>query len=230
MPSRINMGPDGGPYIAINENNGDIELEDNTGTTVAVWDDTNSQWDFQNNPISNVDTLTSNSVNTDDATVDTRTINKVDSYTQSSTTDSTVRVDFSGLSDNNYYVNFVSPVYTQNGTPKEIVVYINGDDAGGNGNYAYWDETGTKQAGEDNILLMSASGGFYRVAGGLILSLADVSSAGIQNNLTPQRIGNTESITQYGGWEGSNTPTSVQIDFENGLAGGQTVEIWEWYR
>lgn len=65
MPSRINMGPDGGPYIAINENNGNIELEDNTGTTVAIWDDANSQWDFQNNPISNVDSLTSNSVNTD---------------------------------------------------------------------------------------------------------------------------------------------------------------------
>jgi len=67
MPSRINMGPDGGPYIAINENNGNIELEDNTGTTVAIWDDANSQWDFQNNPISNVDSLTSNSVNTDDS-------------------------------------------------------------------------------------------------------------------------------------------------------------------
>jgi len=65
MPSRINMGPDGGPYIAINENSGNIELEDNTGTTVAIWDDANSQWDFQNNPISNVDSLTSNSVNTD---------------------------------------------------------------------------------------------------------------------------------------------------------------------
>jgi len=59
------MGPDGGPYIAINENSGNIELEDNTGTTVAIWDDTNSQWDFQNNPISNVDSFTSNSVNTD---------------------------------------------------------------------------------------------------------------------------------------------------------------------
>jgi len=58
------MGPDGGPYIAINENSGNIELEDNTGTTVAIWDDANSQWDFQNNPISNVDSLTSNSVNT----------------------------------------------------------------------------------------------------------------------------------------------------------------------
>jgi len=63
------MGPDGGPYIAINENSGNIELEDNTGTTVAIWDDTNSQWDFQNNPISNVDSLTSNSVNTNDGSI-----------------------------------------------------------------------------------------------------------------------------------------------------------------
>jgi len=63
------MGPDGGPYIAINENSGNIELEDNTGTTVAIWDDANSQWDFQNNPISNVDSLTSNSVNTESADI-----------------------------------------------------------------------------------------------------------------------------------------------------------------
>jgi hypothetical protein len=57
MPSRINMGPDGGPYIAINENSGDIELEDNSGNVVAKWDETNTQWDFSSNDIQNVGSL-----------------------------------------------------------------------------------------------------------------------------------------------------------------------------
>jgi len=57
MVSRINIGPDGGPYIAINENNGDIELEDNSGNVVAKWDETNTQWDFSTNDIQNVGSL-----------------------------------------------------------------------------------------------------------------------------------------------------------------------------
>jgi hypothetical protein len=56
MVSRINIGPDGGPYIAINENSGDIELEDNAGNVVAEWDDTNARWDFQNNQLVNSNT------------------------------------------------------------------------------------------------------------------------------------------------------------------------------
>jgi len=57
MVSRINIGPDGGPYIAINENSGDIELEDNSGNVVAKWDETNTQWDFISNDIQNVGSL-----------------------------------------------------------------------------------------------------------------------------------------------------------------------------
>ena len=64
MPSRINIGPENGPYIAINENNGDIELQDNTGAVVAKWDDGQSQWDFVENDISGVGAFDSESVNT----------------------------------------------------------------------------------------------------------------------------------------------------------------------
>ena len=66
MASRINIGPEDGPYIAINENNGDIELEDNTGAVVAKWDDGQSQWDFVENDISGVGAFDSESVNTED--------------------------------------------------------------------------------------------------------------------------------------------------------------------
>ena len=70
MPSRINIGPENGPYVGINEENGNLQLEDNSGNVVAEWDDTNAQWDFANNTLNNVDALDSNSVNTVKARVE----------------------------------------------------------------------------------------------------------------------------------------------------------------
>ena len=67
MPSRINIGPENGPYVAINEENGNLQLEDNSGNVVAEWDETNAQWDYANNTLNNVDALNSNSVNTEDS-------------------------------------------------------------------------------------------------------------------------------------------------------------------
>ena len=69
MPSRINIGPEDGPYVAINESSGNLQLEDNSGNVVAEWDETNAQWDFANNTLNNVDALNSNSVNTEEASV-----------------------------------------------------------------------------------------------------------------------------------------------------------------
>ena len=65
MASRINIGPEDGPYVAINESSGNLQLEDNSGNVVAEWDEGNAQWDFANNTLANVDALNSNSVNTD---------------------------------------------------------------------------------------------------------------------------------------------------------------------
>ena len=70
MPSRINIGPENGPYVGINEENGNLQLEDNSGNVVAEWDETNAQWDFANNTLNNVDALNSDSVNTGSATID----------------------------------------------------------------------------------------------------------------------------------------------------------------
>ena len=65
MPSRINIGPENGPFVAINESSGNLQLEDNSGNVVAEWDETNAQWDFANNTLANVDALNSNSVITE---------------------------------------------------------------------------------------------------------------------------------------------------------------------
>ena len=69
MPSRINIGPENGPYVAINESSGNLQLEDNSGNVVAEWDETNAQWDFVENDISGVGAFDSESVNTESASV-----------------------------------------------------------------------------------------------------------------------------------------------------------------
>ena len=67
MPSRINIGPEDGPYVAINESSGNLQLEDNSGNVVAEWDDGKSQWDFVENDISGVGAFDSESVSTEEA-------------------------------------------------------------------------------------------------------------------------------------------------------------------
>jgi hypothetical protein len=57
MASELFLGPDGGPYVSVNENSGDIELKDNSGNVVAFWDESNTQWDFKTNDIQNVGSL-----------------------------------------------------------------------------------------------------------------------------------------------------------------------------
>jgi len=57
MASELFLGPDGGPYVSVNENSGDIELKDNSGNVVAFWDESATQWDVQSNDIQNVGSL-----------------------------------------------------------------------------------------------------------------------------------------------------------------------------
>jgi len=57
MASELFLGPDGGPYVSVNENSGDIELKDNSGNVVMKWDESNTQWDVQSNDIQNVGSL-----------------------------------------------------------------------------------------------------------------------------------------------------------------------------
>ncbi len=70
MPSRIRIGPDGGPYVIVEENNGDLDITtpdntidlQNSGLINAAL---SGVLDAQNNDISNVGALTADSVSTD---------------------------------------------------------------------------------------------------------------------------------------------------------------------
>ena len=80
MPSRINIGPENGPYVAINEENGNLQLEDNSGNVVAEWDDGQSQWDFVENDISGVGAFDSESVTTEVSRTGTEPVHNVKFY------------------------------------------------------------------------------------------------------------------------------------------------------
>ena len=55
--------------FSIDEDSGNLAIRDTNGNVVAKWDEGNTQWDFANNTLNNVDALNSNSVNTDSAAI-----------------------------------------------------------------------------------------------------------------------------------------------------------------
>ena len=63
MVSRIDIGPDGGPYVAINENSNDLELQDINGNVIAKWDETAGQWDLNNNSLTGINAIDASSAN-----------------------------------------------------------------------------------------------------------------------------------------------------------------------
>ena len=99
MVSRIDIGPDGGPYVAINENSNDLELQDINGDVIAKWDETAGQWDLNNNSLTGINAIDASSANVDKATIVDGTIDsgdvwvigttKMRSDTNYSTTDTT---------------------------------------------------------------------------------------------------------------------------------------------
>ena len=66
MVSRIDIGPDGGPYVAINENSNNLELQDINGNVIAKWDETAGQWDLNNNSLTGINTIDASSANVGD--------------------------------------------------------------------------------------------------------------------------------------------------------------------
>ena len=97
MGSRINIGPEDGPYVAINESSGNLQLEDNSGNVVAEWDEANAQWDFANNTLSNVDALNSNSVNTDELTTEKSATVAYNSSTQTVEDDTFTKLQYGSV-------------------------------------------------------------------------------------------------------------------------------------
>ena len=63
MVSRIDIGPEGGPFVAINENSNNLELQDINGNVIAKWDETAGQWDLNNNSLTGINAIDAESAN-----------------------------------------------------------------------------------------------------------------------------------------------------------------------
>jgi len=67
MPSRIDIGPQAGPFVSINENNSDLELLSASGSIIAKWDSTTTQWDANATDITNVKSLNTTDISATDS-------------------------------------------------------------------------------------------------------------------------------------------------------------------
>ena len=76
MVSRIDIGPDGGPYVAINENSNDLELQDINGNVIAKWDETAGQWDLNNNSLTGINAIDAGSANVESLSTEVAEITK----------------------------------------------------------------------------------------------------------------------------------------------------------
>ena len=75
MPSRIDIGPEGGPFVAINENSNDLELQDINGNVIAKWDETAGQWDLNNNSLTGINAIDASSANVESVSTESASVN-----------------------------------------------------------------------------------------------------------------------------------------------------------
>ena len=230
MPSRINIGPEDGPYVAINEFSGNLQLEDNSGNVVAEWDETNAQWDFANNTLNNVDALNSNSLNTEELTIDDLLASEViDIYEQEGDADETFTVDFEGLSALRNYRLYFPDNWTVLSRSDfgdwGGYLQFNGDDADENGNYEYWDSSGTKQENQDQIPIVEVDtadrcGGIIDIGGGAAIG------AGVSfGRFYPAR--RCTNFVHKGQWTGPTEELdSIQLTI-GGMGDGERVVLLE---
>ena len=168
MPSRIDIGPEGGPFVAINENSNNLELQDINGNVIAKWDETAGQWDLNNNSLTGINAIDAGSANVESLSTGSASINgPLDAET--ATVDD---LDIGGrdasetgwIHDGSHDFGSDGDTYNLSGEYDLIKIEVanpvndaslarltvNGDD--GN-NYDYWSLDGTRESGDDKILL-----------------------------------------------------------------------------
>lgn len=162
--------------------------------------------------------------------IDGMLVERVDGYVQSGTTTSEVEVSFEGLNpDSRYLIKF--DIGMRDTTSGELLININEDDDEGNEEYTWFDETGSKQEGQDEIVLVDVSsrteiGGHITVTTGK--DVTDARQVGLDNSLAIARLSHTNGFAQKGSYEGFDDAFgSIQITSTIGLQDESTIEIWE---
>ena len=241
MPSRINIGPENGPYVAINEENGNLQLEDNSGNVVAEWDETNAQWDFANNTLNNVDALNSNSVSVEEGNVqnvddedetaipnttfvedktgdETRHLVARDELTQ---TGDDISFHQDGLNaQSEHIIRYVALPRS----PGSVRLRFNNDDGA---NYHYWNQSGTQISGVDKIPLADDDASAFAEHGARVHIYPGNQFIGVSNLIGDSR-GRLNSFAQNGGYGSTTGLESVEITFPGWTTDDNAfVELWE---
>jgi len=219
--------PEGGDFIVAKNTDND--------TVLLQWNQTATEWEFAGavdmggNDLTNAGLLSGvngsfDTLEAEQLLISDFPIRKVDQYVQDSNTDSTIDISFDVDAGKNY--NIYTIIQPRNAG--QFTVQFNNDTAVDNGNYAYWDESGTKTTNEDSIQIIEYSS-FPRITGHISLGgIEDKSGrAGLSNNLNMGRPGQISTYCQKGGWEKSEELESIQITVEGGLTTGDRIEVWE---
>ena len=113
------------------------------------------------------------------------------------------------------------------GGPTPVEMTFNGDDATGNGNYGYWDETGTKYNGIDAIEIIDAESAARVVGPVAVAEASGLNRTGIDNRILGVRPEAINGFAQKGGWNLNEQLSSITITASgSGNFGGEAIELW----
>jgi len=167
-------------------------------------------------------TLQTDSVKTEKLTIGQSNALRInDSYTQAQTTSSQVDVQFSISSGNRYFLKFD---LVQPRSSGQIEIIFNNDDAVGNGNYEYYDETSTLVSPADSIVLFETDG--FSQIGGTVRLGGRFQAIGLVNSAYSARPGDVSGFATRGSWQADNSVSSITIRFHGGLTENDTIRLW----
>ena len=243
MVSRIDIGPDGGPYVEIDEDAGDLVIRvpsntvdfDSNDLLNAVLQNATmdggsldgvslaSALDANNQDLNSVGTASVASLEADRATIASTTIDKVDEYVQESSTDSLVTVTFDNLDQNHY--RFRLSVSTGVSSGADNALYLDEDDSDGSYNYFTWGGVNETSA---NKFLISENNNTVAPFAGMIEIKQDAGSerATINSKLGFGRGDSTSDFSLTGGWD-DRSFSSVTFEFGDGLRSNSRLEVFE---
>lgn len=239
--SRINFGPttDGTidtikGYLGLSDNGqgddlevalleGDLVVLDANEQPVMRWDATAAEWQLEGQDIAGV-----GSIATEVATINGIPVKRLERYQQNGD-ESQVSISFTGLDDDVRYFLVFGPSGESGVLAQEagtIDIHFNGDDAVDNQNYGYWDETGTKQSGEDELELIDLDS-LARIGGTVAIGAPGHARAGVDNQLILPNPARINGYLQKGGWDEGETFAEINLTFNCGLTDGNTIDLWE---
>jgi hypothetical protein len=137
---------------------------------------------------------------------------------------------FTGLnSKKEYRLFYAFNVSSGTGVPYDLFVRANGDSAG-NGNYAYFDSTGTRQTGENEMLLVDGNDQGTQ-AGALTFGITRFASEGFigfNHSYMGGQISRINDFAREGSRESGNvTLQSIELSCTESIGSRSIIELWE---